>query len=101
MATSSEHNTYAPENRGLSAQAKSRLSERVRGLALGKGLSQTKLRAQTGIAKSTLTELWKGTSDPKLSVLLKLAREFDLGSIEELLAPMGTGLMIDDMGLDA
>ena len=82
---------------GLSDAAKERLGSRVREVATGMRVSQTTLVARTGLGKGTVEELWWGRSNPRLSTLLAVVHELHLRSIEELLGPLGTQLMIDDM----
>ena len=72
------------------------LGERIRELAAGR-ITQSELVSRTGLGKGTVSELWWGKSNPTLGTLLTVAGELGVGSVEELLAPFGTQLMLKEM----
>jgi len=82
---------------GLSEAARSRLGSRIRNLAATRGVSQTALVKRTGLGRSTIEDLWWGRSNPTLNTVLAVVYVLRLGSIEELLGPLGTQLILGDM----
>jgi transcriptional regulator with XRE-family HTH domain len=48
----------------------------------------------SGLGRGTVADILSGTSDPSLSTMLALARALGLASIEELLSPLGTSVVI-------
>ncbi len=55
------------------------------------------LAKSAGLGTGTVSDILSGTSDPSLSTLLALVRALELGSIEELLAPLGTTVVLGDV----
>lgn len=81
--------------RRLSVAGKEALGARVRELAAAHGLpKQRELIRAAGVGNTSIEKLWNGVADPSLSTLLAVARALSLGSIEDLLAPLGTRVML-------
>lgn len=99
MVTVSEPTAgHAPRfSGGLTVAAKERLGSRVREVAASQRVNQTTLVTRTRLGKGTVEDLWWGRSNPRLSTILAVVHELNLRSIEELLGPLGTQLMIEDM----
>jgi transcriptional regulator with XRE-family HTH domain len=59
------------------------------------GLSSIRTLADAaGLGRGTIADILAGSSDPTLSTMLALVRAFGLGSIEELLNPLGTSVVL-------
>jgi DNA-binding phage protein len=71
------------------------VAARTRELMDARGLgSIRKLATAAGLGNGTISDILSGSSDPTLSTMLALVRALGLGSIEELLSPLGTSLVI-------
>lgn len=68
------------------------LAERPRSLA--------QLSEEAGLGESTVGRITRGLTDPTLSEMVALAAIFNLSSIEELIAPSGTQLLLDHAASD-
>ncbi len=53
-----------------------------------------KLADAAGLGRGTVADIVSGTSDPTLSTMLALVKALGLASIEELLSPLGTSVVI-------
>jgi len=47
------------------------------------------------LGESTVGRISRGRVEPSLSEMIALAAVFELGSIEELIAPLGTRLLVE------
>ncbi len=65
------------------------VAERVRLLRQSRGISQSHLARTCGIAKSTLSQLEAGQSNPTLSTLVALAAALDV-AVDDLVAEEGS-----------
>lgn len=62
---------------------------------LARGLGTIRALADSaGLGRGTIADILSGSSDPTLSTMLALVRALELGSIEELLSPLGTSVVI-------
>lgn len=60
-----------------------------------RGLTSIRALADAaGLGRGTVADILAGTSDPSLSTMLALVSALGLGSIEELLSPLGTSVVI-------
>jgi DNA-binding phage protein len=76
-------------------EARELVSRRTRELANARGLKSIRSLADaSGLGRGTVAEILAGNSDPTLSTMLALVRALGLGSIEELLSPLGTSVVI-------
>lgn len=80
--------------RELSQESKEALSTRLR-LLCGDSISQRALADRSGVSYGAVGDLWHARSDPTLSTLLRIVDALGLSSIEELLAPIGTQVLLD------
>lgn len=77
------------------SEARSLVAARTRALMTSRGLSTIRALADAaGLGHGTVADILAGTSDPTLSTMLALVRALGLGSIEELLSPLGTSVVI-------
>ena len=71
------------------------VARRTRELMDARGLGTIRTLADAaGLGRGTVSDILAGTSDPTLSTMLALVRALELGSIEELLSPLGTSVVI-------
>jgi hypothetical protein len=76
-------------------EARSLLASRTRELMEARGVNSIRtLATSAGLGTGTVADILSGTSDPRLSTMLGLVRALGLGSIEELLSPLGTSVVI-------
>ena len=76
-------------------EARSLVAHRTRDLMDLRGLGTVRALADAaGLGRGTVADILSGTSDPTLSTMLALVRALGLGSIEELLSPLGTSLVV-------
>jgi hypothetical protein len=84
--------------RRLSDAGKVALGDRVREAAAERGVhSQRALIRAASVGNTSIEKLWHGNADPTLSTLLAIVAGLHLGSIEELLAPLGTKVMLEHL----
>jgi len=77
------------------SEARSLVAARTRELMDARGLTTIRALAnEAGLGRGTVADILSGTSDPSLSTMLALVRALELGSIEELLSPLGTSIVI-------
>lgn len=77
-----------------SAGAKQLVASRLKELLQESDRSATSVAIESGISPSGFLRILNGSSDPKLGTLLAIAKTLQLGSIEELLAPLGTSVAL-------
>lgn len=78
-------------------QARELVAARTRELMSARGFTSIRTLARaSGLGKGTIADILSGSSDPSLSTMLALVRALELGSIEELLAPLGTAVVLGD-----
>jgi DNA-binding phage protein len=78
----------------LSDEARALLAARLQALMNERGLSARRLAANARVHYSQVADVLARRGDPKLSVMLALVKELNLRSIEELVSPLGTGLLL-------
>lgn len=72
------------------------VAERLAVLLAERPRSARQLSEEAGLGQSTIGRLIRGESDPTLSEMIALAVVFELGSVEELLAPLGTRVLLSN-----
>jgi DNA-binding phage protein len=60
------------------------------------GFSERAWARDAGIGVTTLRRILAAEDDPRLGVMLRLVDALELRSIEELVAPLGTVLLLED-----
>ena len=78
----------------LSVAARQALGTQLRALSQGR-ISRRAVAAATGLGIGTVMDLWAGRSDPELSTLLALVEVLGVRSIDELLGPLGTQVLLE------
>ncbi len=75
----------------LSRASQGILNGRLHELLIMRNISARDLAERAGLPKTTVTDVLSGkTGDPSLGILIRFAHVFELRSIEELIAPLGT-----------
>jgi DNA-binding phage protein len=72
--------------------AQARLAMHERGFTSIRALADA-----SGLGTGTVADILRGKSDPRLSTMLALVRALELASIEELLSPLGTTLLLGSL----
>jgi len=87
--------------RNLNARQSAQVSKRLKALRLGNGYTMRKLADLAGISSGTVSKLESGRAQPTLATMLALQAVFELGSIEELLAPVSAAPAMPSIELAA
>ena len=86
----------APDMARLDAASKSAIRDRLQVLRNERGASLKRLSTDTGIPESTMGRIARGEEVPSLSEMLALVAVFQLRSLEELVTPLGTQILLTD-----
>ncbi|HSH58929.1 MAG TPA: helix-turn-helix transcriptional regulator [Acidimicrobiales bacterium] len=90
----------APDSARLQQAARAAVSRRLQLLLAERPRSLAQLSEEAGLGESTVGRITRGLTDPTLSEMVALAAIFNLSSIEELIAPSGTQLLLDHAASD-
>jgi len=90
----------APDSARLQLAVRAAVSGRLTLLLAGRPRSLAQLSEEAGLGESTIGRITRGVTDPTLSEMVALAAVFNLSSIEELIAPSGTQLLLDEAASD-
>jgi transcriptional regulator with XRE-family HTH domain len=85
----------APEAARLREAAKAMVADRLADLLVESPRSLAQLSEEAGLGESTVGRIARGVVEPTLSEMVALAAVFGLASIEELVAPLGTTMLIE------
>ncbi len=84
----------APDAARLRAAAGAAVAKRLAALLADQPRSLAQLSEEAGLGESTIGRIARGVNEPTLSEMLALTAVFNLVSVEELIAPSGTQLLM-------